>query len=172
MSNSSFINSNIKRAIFKGADLTNVSFHGANLYKTNFIGTKISDEQLHSALSIQDAILPNGTRSHDNNLINNGQADCDILLDDSWESERGAINIEMSEDNNNTNCQFTLKSLATEATMLQRVNLSEKWDSSSWPYSQAILSARMSKGVIIQLTGINTYGVVSARQIASEFRCT
>ena len=116
--------------------------------------------------------MPNGTRSHDDNLISNGQADCNIPLDDSWESERGDINIEMSEKNNNANCQFTLKSFATEATMLQRVNLSKKWDFSSWPYSQAILSARVSKGVTIQLTGINTYGVVSARQIASEFRCT
>lgn len=173
LSNSSFINSDMKRAIFRDADLTNVSFHGANLHKTDFIGTNISDEQLHSALSIQDAMLPNGTRSHDTNLIMNGQADCHIPLADNWKSEKGDVNIEMSEEknNSNTNCQFTLKSTASEATMLQRVNLSNKWDSSSWPYSQAILSARMSKGVTIQLTGMNADGAVSGRQITSKFRC-
>jgi uncharacterized protein YjbI with pentapeptide repeats len=169
LSNSTFINSNIKRAIFTGADLSNVDFHGANLHKADFTDTNISDNQLHSALSIQDAILPNRTRSQDKNLISNGQADCNIPLVDSWQLERGDVTIEMSEKNN-ANCQFTLKSLATEAMMLQRVNLSEKWDSSSWPYSQAILTAQMSMGVSIQLKGINTNGVVSSQQTLSEFR--
>ena len=137
----------------------------------DFTDTNISDKQLRSALSIQDALLPNGTRAQDKNLINNGQADCNIPLIDSWELERDAVTVELSNKNNNTNCQFTLKSLATEATMVQRVNLSEKWDSSSWPYSQAILSARMSVGVSIQLKGVNTYGTVSGRQTLSEFQC-
>jgi hypothetical protein len=170
LSNSTFINSNVKRAIFRGADLTNVDFRGANLHKADFTDTNISDNQLHSALSIQDTVLPNGTRSQDKNLINNGQANCNISLVDSWELVRGNITIQMSEKNN-TNCQFTLKSFPTGAIMLQRVNLSERWDLSSWPYSQAILSARMSMAVSIQLKGINTYGVVSGRETLSEFRC-
>ena len=170
LSNSTFINSNIKRAIFKGADLTNVDFHGANLHKADFTDSSISDNQLHSALSIQDTILPNGTRCQDKNLINNGQADCNIPLVDSWKLERGDVTVEMLEKNT-SNCRFNFKPRATEAIMLQRVNLSEKWDSSSWPYSHAILSARMSIGVSILLKGINTNGVVSGRQTLSEFRC-
>jgi hypothetical protein len=111
-------------------------------------------------------MLPNGTHAQDTNLVNNGHADCNVPLVDSWELERDDFTIEVSKKTN-TNCRFTLKSLASQAMMLQRVNLSENWDPTSWPYSQAILSARMSMGVSIQLKGMNTYGMVSGRQIAS-----
>ncbi|CAF4261060.1 unnamed protein product [Rotaria sp. Silwood2] len=106
----------------------------------DFTGTNITDGQLRSALSIHGARLPNGTLSHDTNLLNNSQADCNISLVDSWTLKTGNVTTMMS-DKNNTNCQFTLQSLAIGATMLQRVNLLNKWDSKSWPYSQAVLSA-------------------------------
>lgn len=170
LTNSSFKNSNLKHAIFEEADLTHVNFSGANLYKTNLIGTNISDHQLHSALSIQDAILPNGTRSHNENLLKNGQANCHVSLGDTWQLEGDDITIEISKNNSQTrmNCQFTLRPLSREGYIRQRINLSERWDSNAWPYSQVILSASMNTGVSIHLKGINNHGMVVAQQNLSE----
>ncbi|CAF4186450.1 unnamed protein product, partial [Rotaria magnacalcarata] len=61
-------------------------------------------------------------------------------------------------------CQFTLQSLSSGANMYQRVNLSEKWNSSSWSYSQAILRANMSIGISMQLRGFDNNNQVLARQ--------
>ncbi|CAF4222025.1 unnamed protein product, partial [Rotaria magnacalcarata] len=40
--------------------------------------------ELNNTLSIQDAVLSNGTRVHDENLISNGQADCNISHISGW----------------------------------------------------------------------------------------
>ncbi|CAF4220130.1 unnamed protein product [Rotaria socialis] len=157
LSNSNFTGANAKRASFQGSDLPSVSFFGTNLYMSDFRSTKVTESQLQSALSIQDAILPNQTLADDPNLINNGQADCNVSLNESWTLTTGNITIARS-NMTTRNCYFALTSYDTGATMSQRVDLLKKWDSKSWPKSQAVLRANMSIGVSIQLKGINSSG--------------
>ncbi|CAF3425074.1 unnamed protein product [Rotaria socialis] len=159
---SNFSHANIKRASFVRANLNEVEFSRANLYKVNFNGTNITDKQLHSALSIQDALLPNKTLAQDANLIKNGQHDCTSSAINGWTLQSGNVSKVMF-GKNEINCQFTLQSISTGATIHQRVILSGIWDSSSWPYSQAVLRANMSIGVTMQLRGIDSNDLVLAR---------
>ncbi|CAF4130961.1 unnamed protein product, partial [Rotaria sp. Silwood2] len=161
LSHASFWKSNAKLAWFVEADLTNVNISCANLYKAVFTGTNISDSQLHSALSIQDALLPNGTLAHDKNLIKNGQADCNISVNSSWTLQTVSIS-PMVWDNDTNDCRFVLQAHTTGAAMFQRIDLSTKWDSNFWSYSQVVLSARMSSNAYIELRGINSNGSVAA----------
>lgn len=166
---STFRGANVKHTSFYGANLTNVDFSGANLYKVDFTNTKVTGSQLQNALSIQDVKLPDGTLAIDANLIKNDQADCNISVVNSWTLEKGNITT-LRSDTNSTDCWFTLQSLATGAAMLQRVDLSKKWDSNTWSYSQAILTARMSTGVTIQLRGISSSNIILARETLSKFQ--
>ncbi|CAF3348588.1 unnamed protein product [Rotaria socialis] len=163
LSYSNFWRSNLKHASFHSADLTNAIFADANLYSAQFQYARITDMQLQSTLSIQDAILPNGTRAQDRNLINSGHADCKISPVDNWALLTGNVITAMSSIND-TNCQFMLQTFATGATMMQRVNLSNKWDPNTWPHSQAVLSANMGSNVFIQLRGIDGIGHTHSQQ--------
>ncbi|CAF2251861.1 unnamed protein product [Rotaria magnacalcarata] len=163
LSYSNFWRSNLKHASFHSADLTNAIFTDANLYGAQFQYARITDMQLQSTLSIQDAILPNGTRAEDRNLINNGHADCTISPVDNRALLTGNVITAMS-STNDTNCQFMLQTFAMGATMMQRVNLSFKWDPNTWPHSQAVLSANMGSNVFIQLRGINEIGHIHSQQ--------
>ncbi|CAF4149467.1 unnamed protein product [Rotaria magnacalcarata] len=159
---SNFSHANIKRASFVRAHLTEVVFSRVNLYKVNFTGNNITDEQLHSALSIQDVLLQNETLARDTNLINNGQHDCTSSGINGWTLKRGNVSKVMF-DKNSINCQFTLQSISAGATMYQRVILSGRWDSSSWSYSQAVLRANMSIGIAVELRAISSNDLVLAR---------
>ncbi|CAM4755809.1 unnamed protein product [Rotaria magnacalcarata] len=164
-----FWHSNLKDAAFQRAALNQVNFSRANLYKTTFIGAYMIKSELNNTLSIQDAILTNGIRGHDENLISNGQADCNISHISGWTVSNGNITSVIS-NSSNSNCQFTLQSLSTGATMYQRVNLSDKWDSSFWPYSQAVLSAKMSVGISMELKGIKNDHSVSSKETLSKLQ--
>ncbi len=166
---SDFWHSNIKHAVFQSGYLVNVSFTGTNLYKADFNNTRMKGTELQNALSIQDAVLPNGTLASDTNLINNGQADCNISPFDSWTLKNGNITSTMSDQNSN-DCQFNLQSFPIRASMFQRIDLSGKWDSKVWPYSQAVLSARMTIGVSIHLKAINSKGEIRAKGNSSKFQ--
>ncbi|CAF0923488.1 unnamed protein product [Adineta steineri] len=152
LKHSTFIGANIKHTKFNVANLNNVTFSRANLYKVDFSGSNVADEQLQSAFSIHDNILSNKTHSRDMNLIRNGIANCNTSLVDPWVLQSGNINTVLF-NKTDTNCRFALQSLTTGATMLQRVDLSSKWDFRSWPHSEAVLTASMSTGVCIQLKG-------------------
>ncbi|CAF1593376.1 unnamed protein product [Rotaria magnacalcarata] len=160
---SNFSYSNIKRASFANSALIQADFSDANLYKVDFNGAVMRDIQLESAVSIQDAVLPNGVSVHDENLIKNGQPDCNTSLMISWTLRNMNVTAIMS-NKGERKCQFTLQSLSSGANMYQRVNLSEKWNSSSWSYSQAILRANMSIGISMQLRGFDNNNQVLARQ--------
>ncbi|CAF5101196.1 unnamed protein product, partial [Rotaria magnacalcarata] len=162
-----FWHSNLKDATFKQAKLNHFNFSRATLYKTDFTGTNISKSELKDALSIQDAVLSNGTPVHDENLISNGQADCNISHISDWTVSNGNITSAIS-NSSNLNCQFTLQSLSTGATMYQRVRLSDKWDSNLWTYSEAVLSAKMSTGVSIDLKGLQKNNSVSSKETLSS----
>ncbi|CAF1232203.1 unnamed protein product [Rotaria magnacalcarata] len=167
LSESSFRHSNIKHASFEDAKLNNVDFFRANLYKADFSGAEIEDSNLQSALSTQDALKDDETVFHDRNLLNDDQYDCNISLDNSWILQTGNVTKRMS-NKSNISCQFTLQLHNERATMLQRINLSNKWDSSTWPNSRAVLRANMSDGVSMRLKGIKRNCSASAKEILVE----
>ncbi|CAF3358121.1 unnamed protein product [Rotaria socialis] len=156
--NSTFWYSNLKRASFAGVHLTNVNFSRANLHETSFLDVTFTGFDLLTALSIRDAQL-----SYDTNLIDDDQTDCNTALVNSWTLQTSYV-ITMMSEKNNSNCRLILKSLTTGATILRRVSLVNRWDSRSWPYSKAILSANMSIGVFIELRGTNSDGIVLAQR--------
>ncbi|CAF5068505.1 unnamed protein product, partial [Rotaria magnacalcarata] len=163
LSDCNFWHSNLKDAVFQAATLNQVNFSRANLHKTNFIGANMTKSELDNTLSIQDTVLPNGTHVHDENLINNGQADCNIFHISGWTVSNGNITSAIS-NSSNSNCQFILQSLSTGATMYQRVRLSDTWNSNLWTFSEAVLSAKMSVGVSMELKGIKNDHSVSSKE--------
>ncbi|CAF4153210.1 unnamed protein product, partial [Adineta steineri] len=154
LSDSTFISADIQGASFIGSNLNNVDFSEANLYKVDLTNAKITEKQLQSAISIHEALLPNGTLAHDSNFLNNGQTDCNMSFGDNWVLHKGNITVKTSHIDPNS-CYFFLRSYNIGAIISRRVHLT-KWDSKSWPHSQIILSANMSIGVSIHLKGTNS----------------
>ena len=62
-------------------------------------------------------------------------------------------------------CHFTLQSHTIGANMSQRINLKNKWDSTHWSYSYAILYGRMSSEVSIYLNGLNKNGEILNEEV-------
>ena len=148
-----FWHANLKGASFNGVDLRAVDFTRANLARADFTKTTITDSQLRSALSIRDAQLPNGTLGRDPNLLNNGYADCNTSVRNSWQVREGDIAIE-NFGRNKSDCRFVSLQSNVRAIMSQRVSLINNWNSDLWTESQAVLRARMTKGVKILTRGI------------------
>lgn len=153
LGNASFYHSNAKRALFNFATLTGVNFSLANLYEAEFVYTTITNEQLESALSIQDALLPDETRANGQNLISNDEASCNISRENGWKLQNGSV-VAVQSNHDNSSCEFILQTISTGATMYQRINLSNKWDSTNWPYSRVVLRANLSVGISMELRGI------------------
>lgn len=166
--NASFYYSNVKRASFDLGTLRGANFSKANLYEANFINSDITGEQLNSALSIQDALLRNRTRTKDKNLINNGGDNCNISRGDDWILQSGNVTV-VESNHYGSYCGFVLQLDSSEAVLYQRVNLSNKWNSNDWPYSQVVLRANMSSGVSMELRAMNSNNQVRAREILSKF---
>lgn len=157
----------MKQASFRNAYLERTDFSHANLYKTCFHATSIKNEQLESAQSIQDAVLMDGTQIHDENLINTGKTSCNISLVNSWIQHYGNISTTGVSRPDKSSCEFILQSVDTGAIIYQRVNLSNKWNPTYWPQSQAVLHANISIGMSIELSGIQSNGQILARQTLS-----
>lgn len=151
--------------------MTNTDFSDANLYETIFSNTTITDQQLKSALSVQDTLLPNGTRSHGKNLISNGKANCNISRTSSWILRNGNIMMVLS-NHTSSYCEFILPLGSTGATIYKRIELSNHWNSILWPYSQVVLRANISTGVSMELNGISSDDHIIAQQTLSKFRDT
>jgi uncharacterized protein YjbI with pentapeptide repeats len=166
LSGSVFWNANLKNVSFQNADLTSVNFSGANLWNADFTNTTITDSQLQNALSIQNAKLPNGTLGRGENLIKNGDANCNIKSLHPWRVQNGSIAVVASEENPN-NCQFVLQSNVIGATMSQRIDLLNIWDSTLWQYSEFELHLNKSSGVSIELNGLSNNGAVLHKKIYS-----
>ena len=171
LSMSTFWHSNAKGARFSKANLKMVNFTLANLQKTELSKTSVTDEQLKSALSVRDARLSNNTLGRDRNLIKNGDADCNSSITDSWLLQTGTVILTRSTTNKNK-CHFTLQSLDTGAIMLQRVKLSDIWNSDVWPYSHAVLNAQMGIGVSIQIRSLNNIGKILGQRNSSRYMLT
>ena len=171
LSMSTFWRANVKGTRFISTNLKMVNFSLANLQKTEFSKTLITDKQLKSALSIRNARLSNKTLGRDRNLIENGNADCNSSITDSWLLQTGTVILTRSTKNKNK-CHFTLQSLDTGAIMLQRVKLSDSWKSDFWPYSHAVLNAQMGIGVSIQMRGLNNIGKILDQRNSSRYTLT
>ena len=170
LSQSIFYQVNAKNAFFKNADLTNANFPLSNLHKADFTGTKITSSQLQSALSIRDALLPNGTYVNDSNLIKNGNADCNIPFLLTWTLTYGNIAIMQTETDFN-NCHFVLQSDDVGGSMYQKINLTH-WNSGFWKYSLAVLEAQMTSEVSIELSEKNENGAIIDKKISGNCSVT
>jgi hypothetical protein len=161
---SSFKNANAKGAVFNSANLIDVNFAFANLQNADFMNTMVTDSQLKSALSIQNARLPNGTLGQDTPLIKNGNADCSIAVAKNWQLKMGAVTTVVSRIDE-SNCIFALRSNDIGATMSQRVNPSGAWNQSLWKTLRVTLRARMTSRVSIQMEARSRTGKVLDQQL-------
>lgn len=168
LTHASFWRSNLKHASFERADLTMTDFTYSNLYNVTLTGTRVRDIQLEKALSIYDALLPNGTRARNKNLIRTGEPNCNIFQTNGWILRRGNLSIAMS-NQFGSYCDLILQPMFTGATIYQRVNLSNAWDATFHSYSQAVLRANLSFGVSMELIGINNNSKMIDKQVLSEF---
>jgi uncharacterized protein YjbI with pentapeptide repeats len=163
-----FWNANLKGTLFKNADLTKVNFTGANLRNADLTNTTITDRQLQSARSIRNAKLPNGTLGRARNLIKNGDANCNITSLHPWHVQNGSIAVVASKKNLN-DCQFVLQSNEISATMSQRINLMNVWDSTLWTDSTVELHLYNSSGVSVELNGLDKNGTVIQKKLSSIY---
>jgi uncharacterized protein YjbI with pentapeptide repeats len=164
-----FTGANLKGSSFHDATLSNANFSLANLQNADLTNTTISDSQLQSALSIRNAILPNGTLGQGRNIVKNGVANCNISLADHWKVQNGNITVMPSKEDR-SECQFTLQSIPTGAIMSQQMDLLDIWDSSFWTSSNVELQAHMSSGVSMKLSGKDSNGRVLNKYITSQFK--
>ena len=166
LAESIFWNANLKGAVFKNADLTKVNFTGANLRNADFTNTTITNKQLQSARSIRNAKLPNGTLGRARNLIKNGDANCNTTSLHPWHVQNGSIALVTSKKNS-SDCQFVLQSNLIGATMSQRINLTNVWDSTLWTDSDVELHLYNSSGVSIELNGHDKDGTIIQKKSSS-----
>ncbi|CAF4482484.1 unnamed protein product, partial [Rotaria sp. Silwood2] len=64
-------------------------------------------------------------------------------------------------------CYAALLSNESKAVISQNVSLENEWNPDLWPYSHALLHARLSNGVSIELIGISRNGTILKKHILS-----
>jgi uncharacterized protein YjbI with pentapeptide repeats len=166
LAGSVFCNANLRSASFQNAVLTQANFSHANLCDADFTNTTITDSQLESALSIRNAKLPNGTLGRTQNLIENGDANCNIESLYPWQVQNGNIAVVASKKHPN-DCQFVLKSHVIGATMCQRIRLVDVWDFTIRTDSNVELHFYHSSGVSIELNGLSNNGTIIHTEVHS-----
>lgn len=167
LSMSIFWRSNLKGAIFNNAILTGVNFSLANLQDAVFTNTIVTDNQLWSALSIRNALLPNRTLGRARNLLKNGYADCNTNVSSNWQVGNKSV-VSITRDKDLKGCHFTLQSHTIGGDISQRIALADVWDFRHWKYSHTILSGRMTDGVTIQLNALNKKGKILENKILGK----
>lgn len=160
---SNFSYTNLKHAEFRGAKLTNISLFDANLYKAIFTGAHLTHSQLQTALTVQDATLPNGTLGVDLNIINNKQVKCHLSQLSAWIVQTGNVTRSLC-SNSSRHCQFTLQTLTTGASMAQRISLAHYRSLRLWPRSQVVLRTNMSNDMTIEWKQIGSMGQILLEQ--------
>jgi hypothetical protein len=81
--------------------------------------------------------------------------------------QNGSIAVVVSKENRN-NCQFVLQSNGIGATMWQRINLVNVWDSTLWTNSDIELHLYNSSGVSTELNGLSKNGTVIQKKLYSK----
>ncbi len=87
LTNSTMFATHLTLSQFINTDFTGVNLLMASLSNSNMLNAIINDQQLYSAISIENTILPNGTIAHDIPLIRNGNADCNKIMEQDWQIE-------------------------------------------------------------------------------------
>ena len=169
MESACFWNANLKGTSFRGAKLNDANFTLANLAQADFTGSQITDSQLHSALSIRDARLPNGSLGRDPNLLVNGYADCNTFVQTNWYVREGVVDTVIF-NNNSSNCRFVARSPDLRTAMSQSINLTNVWNPIVWTRSGAGLLAQMADGVSVQIIGMSSNRTVLGQKSLSETR--
>jgi len=103
-----FIGNNLAFTNMSHANLSNAHFKLMNNFShadlRNALG--ITDDVFHSALSLDNTHLPNGTQIKDNpELVRNGHAKCNMSVSKDWRIEDGNISIQPSIKDPNS-CYF------------------------------------------------------------------
>ena len=103
-------NGNFRHASLVGSDFTQAELIGCDFSQANLRGAEeFTDEQLATIFSISDAILPNGTRGENSNLVLYGHPTCGntttILNKTEWTVSPSASVIIVNQTNTST-CVF------------------------------------------------------------------
>lgn len=99
---SKIVSTSFVRAILRNADFRDVTHDTYLDFKSaDLLGSNIADELLLNAISIEDAILPNGTRGTQMNLIVDGDAESsnctsDASMPHSWSIKHISGNVSLS----------------------------------------------------------------------------
>ena len=121
LTKASFFFTHLESVNFSQADLRGASLAQSELISCNLTGAPVTDAQLAYALSLNDTILPNGTRHRDTPLLRNGHANCTVPLNQSWTVEQGAISVKQKTA---TDCSFIRASHSGNSSIIsQRVNI-------------------------------------------------
>lgn len=155
--------SNFAFANFKGARLytpelymRDVNISGTNLQKTKILSFDILENikinHYGRFLSIHNAEYFERYEK-DPNLIVDGYTRCNVSLWNAWTLIIGKLEIARSAQNK-SECHIVLSSGVNKAIMLQNISLTNRWDPDLWPFSFALLHAKMSVGVLIELAGV------------------
>lgn len=156
MSESTFLQANAKRAVFRYAQLINVDFNQSNLHAADFINGKIINSSLANALSIHNIQFSDGMDQLYRNWTTVNQTDCNSTLFTSWHLHSGTV----ATVSNGVVCRFFLLSCDIGATMSQRVNIAHAWHSARWPRSKDFANMCFGQGVSVVINEINDIGKV------------
>jgi uncharacterized protein YjbI with pentapeptide repeats len=85
--NSTMFASQVTMSNLINTDFTRANVSMIDLSHSNMFNANINDEQLHSAFSIENTILPNGTIAHDIPLVRNGDANYNENIKQHWRIE-------------------------------------------------------------------------------------
>jgi hypothetical protein len=142
-------------ASFVSSKIQGTEFHYTDLSNANLLNAKCFDDvcSLDEALSIYNATLPNGTLGPFNNLIRNGDVQCNLSVEEhGWiVEEKDSIIIKPS-TNNSGKCVFTSSSNFTRPSMSLTVNLSRFIELISTGLAVAMVQSRHSDSLNIDIT--------------------
>jgi uncharacterized protein YjbI with pentapeptide repeats len=131
LTNSTMFATHLILSQFINTDFTGVNLSMANLSNSNMLNATINDQQLYSAISIENTILPNGTIAHDIPLIRNGNADCNKIIEQDWQIEPPnsiiitkwkTFNHSFNDEND---CMFMAKSSSNKNNLLTKIIMTQ-----------------------------------------------
>ncbi|CAF0850006.1 unnamed protein product [Adineta steineri] len=134
LTNSTMFASHLSMSNLINSDFTGVNLLMANLSHSNLFNACITDEQLYSAISIENTILPNGTIAYDIPLIRNGNADCHKRVEEDWnvEPSNSILLTKLMNDNHSANrdvdCMFVANRSLIKNNSLKNVTMSQRID--------------------------------------------
>ena len=146
--NSRFVNATLVNVNFDGVSLNFVNLANANLTGASHL----TDKQLGSALSLQNTILPNGTRADDIPITSNGDANCNKSIMMNWQIDYGTVEIQRDPDHS-CNCRFVF---VDQCQISQRIKVFKYAELISMRYLQYTLHADLLQNTQVNFS-MNTH---------------